>query len=156
MAKNYILTYEATLIDVIDGDTADVKIYLGFGLTTVKRIRFAGVDTPEIHNTPHNSAEYLKGFNEKIFVRSWFKDSPDPFILEVLGIGYFGRTVAIIRPNIGAKSLNQELKDRGYSRETFYRNGRPFWNDVANKIDIEYPKGKNSLVDGKTDLINRK
>lgn len=40
-------TYKATVDNVIDGDTLDVSIDLGFKLTTRQRVRLAGIDTPE-------------------------------------------------------------------------------------------------------------
>ena len=40
--------YEATLLKVVDGDTCDVDINLGFGITlTNERVRIMGIDTPE-------------------------------------------------------------------------------------------------------------
>jgi len=35
------------LISVIDGDTIDVEIDLGFDISITKRVRLAGIDTPE-------------------------------------------------------------------------------------------------------------
>ena len=40
-------TYKATLDRVIDGDTIDVNIDLGFDISVNKRVRFAGINTPE-------------------------------------------------------------------------------------------------------------
>tara|TARA_R100000234_G_scaffold119402_1_gene102224 strand:- start:907 stop:1323 length:417 start_codon:yes stop_codon:yes gene_type:complete len=40
-------TYKAKLDRVIDGDTIDVHIDLGFDITVHKRVRLAGIDTPE-------------------------------------------------------------------------------------------------------------
>jgi len=40
--------YECTIIKVVDGDTADVNINLGFGTwINNERVRFYGIDTPE-------------------------------------------------------------------------------------------------------------
>ena len=39
--------YEAELIKVLDGDTIDCYIYLGFDLKIKKRIRYMGIDTWE-------------------------------------------------------------------------------------------------------------
>ena len=40
--------YNCTLVRVIDGDTIDVDIDLGFSVTLTKqRVRLAGIDTPE-------------------------------------------------------------------------------------------------------------
>ena len=40
-------TYKAKLDRVVDGDTVDAHIDLGFDITIHKRIRLAGIDTPE-------------------------------------------------------------------------------------------------------------
>lgn len=39
------------LIAVIDGDTIDVEIDLGFDISILKRVRLAGIDTPESRTT---------------------------------------------------------------------------------------------------------
>lgn len=40
-------TYKAKLDRVVDGDTIDVNIDLGFDISVHKRVRLAGIDTPE-------------------------------------------------------------------------------------------------------------
>lgn len=42
-----IFTYQARCLNVVDGDTIDVEIDLGFRLSAVKRVRLARIDTPE-------------------------------------------------------------------------------------------------------------
>ena len=39
--------YKATVENVVDGDTVDVAIDLGFKVTTRQRVRLARIDTPE-------------------------------------------------------------------------------------------------------------
>jgi len=39
--------YNAKITNVVDGDTVDAVIDLGFKLTTVQRLRIAHIDTPE-------------------------------------------------------------------------------------------------------------
>jgi micrococcal nuclease len=40
--------YEGTVVRVVDGDTIDVDVDLGFGIVLKKkRLRFLGIDTPE-------------------------------------------------------------------------------------------------------------
>lgn len=39
--------YNATVYNVVDGDTIDVEIDLGFKIFTKQRIRMTGIDTPE-------------------------------------------------------------------------------------------------------------
>jgi len=40
--------YKCEIKRVVDGDTVDVHIDLGFDIRTLKRIRIAGIDTPEV------------------------------------------------------------------------------------------------------------
>ena len=42
-----MFTYSANLIKIIDGDTIDAEIDLGFSTFVKKRIRFLGIDAPE-------------------------------------------------------------------------------------------------------------
>ena len=39
--------YRATIINVVDGDTVDAAIDVGFDLTITKRLRLMGIDAPE-------------------------------------------------------------------------------------------------------------
>jgi micrococcal nuclease len=46
--------FRAKSTHVVDGDTIDVELDLGFNLSTVQRLRFWGVNTPEKHSkNPH-------------------------------------------------------------------------------------------------------
>ena len=45
MNVHYI--HKAHIDRVIDGDTSDVTVHLGFRITTYQRLRLVGVDTPE-------------------------------------------------------------------------------------------------------------
>ena len=40
-------TYEAKLVRVVDGDTIDVTIDLGFDVSVKKRVRYEGINAPE-------------------------------------------------------------------------------------------------------------
>ena len=40
-------TYKAKLVRILDGDTIDAKIDLGFDVWVKKRIRFLGINAPE-------------------------------------------------------------------------------------------------------------
>jgi micrococcal nuclease len=45
MTKRYI--YMATVLNVVDGDTVDIEVDLGFRVYQEMRVRLAGIDTPE-------------------------------------------------------------------------------------------------------------
>ena len=51
--------YEATLDRVVDGDTIDVLIDLGFNIHTKKRVRIFGINTPE--SRTRDKVEKVKG-----------------------------------------------------------------------------------------------
>jgi micrococcal nuclease len=51
------------LINVVDGDTIDVEIDLGFDISIFKRVRLAGIDTPESRTT--NKMEKSLGLESK-------------------------------------------------------------------------------------------
>ncbi len=62
--------YKCKIVKVIDGDTADVDIDLGFGVWMKKqRIRFAGIDTPESRTRDLEEKKY--GLAAKAFVESY-------------------------------------------------------------------------------------
>lgn len=47
MEKNLVYTYNAKVLRVIDGDTLDCEIDLGFFVKIEKRVRLSGIDTAE-------------------------------------------------------------------------------------------------------------
>lgn len=46
-ANDKLYNYKAKLVRVVDGDTIDAEIDLGFGVFIKQRIRLYGIDTPE-------------------------------------------------------------------------------------------------------------
>jgi micrococcal nuclease len=60
------------VIKVVDGDTVDVVIDVGFDIYLKKRVRIAGIDTPESRTT--DAAEKAKGLEAKKFAELWFAE----------------------------------------------------------------------------------
>lgn len=57
-----MFVYQAKCVDVVDGDTIDLDIDLGFSMIrSSTRIRLKGVDTHEIFFVDNDSEEYKKG-----------------------------------------------------------------------------------------------
>jgi micrococcal nuclease len=48
--------YKATLLDVIDGDTIWVHVDVGFEIMTKEKLRFKGIDSPELKTTDGQKA----------------------------------------------------------------------------------------------------
>ena len=59
--------------NVVDGDTIDVEIDLGFDISFSSRVRLAGIDTPESRTT--DKAEKVLGLEAKEYVKSKIKDA---------------------------------------------------------------------------------
>jgi len=57
------------ILKIVDGDTVDVSIDLGFNVTTIQRIRLSGVDTPETNSK--NELEKSMGDEAKMFIINW-------------------------------------------------------------------------------------
>ena len=58
-----MFTYQAKLIDVIDGDTVDLIIDLGFGVHVKERCRLYGIDAPEM---PSEQGKIAKAYLESL------------------------------------------------------------------------------------------
>lgn len=56
-----------SVVAVIDGDTIDVEIDLGFDISITKRVRLAGIDTPESRTT--NKYEKTLGLEVKALLK---------------------------------------------------------------------------------------
>ncbi len=83
--------YNCKIVRVVDGDTVDVDIDLGFGIWKKKeRIRLYGIDTPE--SRTRDKVEKTYGILAKNFVKSYLKPGSTQVLqTEKDGTGKFGR-----------------------------------------------------------------
>ena len=58
-----MFSYQAKLIEVIDGDTVDLLVDLGFGIHVKERFRLYGIDAPEM---PTEEGKIAKAYLESI------------------------------------------------------------------------------------------
>ena len=108
--------YSAKLIKVVDGDTCDALIDLGFDTWVQKRIRFYGVDTWE--SRTRDLEEKAKGLEAKSFTKDLLENSDEgKFALRSHGVGKYGRVLGEIFLKGQTKSLNELLKDNGHAYE---------------------------------------
>lgn len=109
-------TYHANVDRVIDGDTIDLVIDLGFKITTFQRIRLRGINTPETYNVKKESEEYKKGMAAKNFVVKRLEENSFKVIVETdKDVGKFGRYIGVIRLADNTVSLNDELVEKGFA-----------------------------------------
>ena len=99
-------TYKAKLDRVVDGDTIDVHIDLGFDVSVKKRVRFVGMNAPE--SRTRDLKEKALGLAAKDRVKAILAENPS-FTLESTEIGKYGRVLGKIHINIlnGSESLTQ-------------------------------------------------
>ena len=81
--------YKATIIKVVDGDTVDALIDLGFDMHTKKRIRLYGINAPE--SRTRNKEEKVKGLAAKDRLKEILKENQNIITLKSHGVGKFGR-----------------------------------------------------------------
>jgi micrococcal nuclease len=101
--------YRGELVRVVDGDTYDFEVDLGFHVFTRIRVRMLGVDTAETYGVKKESEEYQNGIEQKRFVEDWFDVSDEIFIeTEKDEQGKYGRWLARVY-NESGESLNVAL-----------------------------------------------
>ena len=105
--------YKAKLLRVVDGDTADVMIDLGFDVWTKQRLRFKGVDTWE--KRTRNKEEKVKGLAASAFTKEHLERNNGIFTIQSYGVGKYGRVLAEVYVKGEVKSLNQLLLENGHA-----------------------------------------
>ena len=103
------------LINVIDGDTIDVDIDLGFDISLLRRVRMAGIDTPESRTT--NKAEKVLGLESKEYLKKIMKDSKTIVIKTELpdSSEKYGRILGWVYLDGATKSINEQMIEDGYA-----------------------------------------
>jgi len=86
--------YKCKLLKVIDGDTIDAEIDLGFDISVKKRIRLFGINTPEVRT--RDKEEKAKGLLAKARLIEILNENDNNFILFSTSIGKYGRSLGII------------------------------------------------------------
>ena len=109
--------YRAKLDRVVDGDTVDALIDVGFDIWFKKRIRFKGVDTWE--SRTRNLEEKKKGLAAKARLIEMLEENEKHFILISHGVGKFGRCLGEIYIKGHNTSLNKQLISEGHGTEYF-------------------------------------
>jgi len=110
--------YRAEMRRVVDGDTVDFLVDLGFTVHVHIRARIAGIDTPEVYGVKKGSEEYEKGAAASAFTRLWFVDNcPDDMcVIRTQKTGKYGRWIAdIFGPDGEGQSLSQSLVEAGHA-----------------------------------------
>jgi micrococcal nuclease len=106
-----------SITKVVDGDTIDADIDLGFDISLTKRIRLAGIDTPESRtkdvyekNLGLESKDWIKNrleFAKDILIKTELPDSTEKY----------GRIIGHLYVNGEDVSINNQMINEGYAWE---------------------------------------
>ena len=111
MEPNY--RYRAKLNRVVDGDTIDVVIDLGFYVELRERLRLEGLNTPEIYRVKKDSEEYKRGIKAKEYVEQRLNENGNEMVIETEKRGKWRRWIAAVHLRDSSKTLNDELIEKG-------------------------------------------
>jgi micrococcal nuclease len=109
--------YNATVTKVVDGDTIDAMVDLGFGTWKKVRIRMHGINAPE--SRTRDLEEKKKGLAAKARLIEMLEENENHFILISHGVGKFGRCLGEIYIKGHNTSLNKQLISEGHGTEYF-------------------------------------
>tara|TARA_R100001509_G_C4879085_1_gene219457 strand:- start:408 stop:764 length:357 start_codon:yes stop_codon:yes gene_type:complete len=107
--------YKAKLIRVVDGDTIDAQIDLGFDVSIKKRIRLWGINAPEKRSKDKREVRAGKEVLRRLATILALSDGE--FELIDHGDGKYGRCLGEIYIKTEERSVNQMLLDEGLVKE---------------------------------------
>lgn len=102
------------IVKVVDGDTVDIVIDLGFNLSKKERVRLAGIDTPE--SRTRDLEEKAMGLEAKDFLTRRLNDGMASGLrVKTEKDGKYGRMLGHLF--CGETNINTEMIYRGYAWE---------------------------------------
>jgi micrococcal nuclease len=126
--------YGATVLKVIDGDTVDLMIDLGFNIHHKIRVRLYGVNTPE--SRTKDLAEKEIGLKAKKFTEDWITGHKWVYVNTIPDKNdKYGRVLARIFSSdditdVKTACLNIDIVSAGYARE-YYGKGDKTWSEFT-------------------------
>lgn len=107
--------YVRKVENVVDGDTIDVLIDLGFDILFESRVRLAGIDTPESRTS--DKAEKVLGLESKEYLKKQLKDAKSIVIKteKMNSSEKYGRILGWLYINGDTESINDKMINDGYA-----------------------------------------
>lgn len=107
--------YVKEVTNVVDGDTIDVVIDLGFDISFTSRVRLAGIDTPESRTT--NKVEKALGLESKEYLKKAIKAAKTVVIKteKMDSSEKYGRILGWVYLDGSGNSINHEMIENGYA-----------------------------------------
>jgi len=107
--------YVKKVENVVDGDTIDVVIDLGFDIMFASRVRLAGIDTPE--SRTKDLKEKALGLESKEYLKKHLKDAKSVVIKteKMDSSEKYGRILGWLYVNGEIESVNDKMINDGYA-----------------------------------------
>jgi micrococcal nuclease len=107
--------YVRKVENIVDGDTIDVLIDLGFDILFASRVRLAGIDTPE--SRTKDLAEKALGLESKEYLKKYLKDAKSVIIKteKMDSSEKYGRILGWVYINGDTESINDKMINDGYA-----------------------------------------
>ena len=125
---------------VVDGDTVDLVLDLGFSLYKKERCRVAGIDTPE--SRTRDKKEKVYGLEAKAYLQGLLENAEN-LRVKTEKDGKYGRMLGWLWCDDYETSINQKMIDEGYAWE--YHGQKK--DDSADRFEI---------LDSRRNLNNKK
>jgi len=115
--KNKLFHYQAEIVRVVDGDTVDAFVDLGFDMHSKQRVRLFGINTPECRT--RDKEEKKRGLAAKERLKDMLGESKNKCVIKTRldKKGKFGRVLGVLYAN--DVNLNSALVDEGHA-ERYY------------------------------------
>ena len=106
--------YKAEVLRVVDGDTVDCRIDLGFDTFVKKRVRLLGIDAPETRT--RDLEEKALGFAASAGLKNLLASSSDIVVMTFLDRGKFGRVLGVFLVGEERINANEYLVENGLAK----------------------------------------
>ena len=138
--KKTMYEYRSSLIKIIDGDTIDVDLDLGFSVVLKKqRVRLAGINTPESRTRDREQKKY--GLAAKARLKELLAED-SPLVIKISidkkARGKYGRILGTVWK--GNDNINEKLVDEGHAIAYYggTKNATRWWELNNNPLNKEH------------------
>jgi len=115
--ENKLYHYSAEVTRVVDGDTVDAFVDLGFDMHSKQRVRLYGINTPECRT--RDKEEKKRGFAAKARLKEMLSEEKNKCVIKTRldKKGKFGRVLGVLYVN--DKDLNNQLVKEGHAKKYY-------------------------------------
>lgn len=103
------------VLKIIDGDTIDLEINLGFDIKIKQRIRLAGIDAPETRTL--DLEEKAKGLDAKSWLEEQLKDQE--IIIKTIKEEKYGRMLGYLYTKNHSLTINERMIEEGFAKKYY-------------------------------------